>query len=295
MSIAPVIKDPKLLGESSRKLFVGSFKASVKKLLKKHNSKETAVPFFLDTACDFKDAQEEFFFIFGKIKAWKAHAKKTANEKMATRGFCYATAEGKTITIHLMPVAGKAKNKIDLIGKKLKTVISPGKICMVIDSGEFDENDPKFLALEESVEQMPDAPDEADEDQDEEDEAPSSSSPDAAPDSKQIPAELAKIKQLLVEYSKNKSPENLAKIEQIYQQFNQLISLFPGGIQKTAKEHELYKTVEKILENAKKAKPEEPKPNDAPSPQEAAQKEQMAKAMGEFKSLFAELGIAFEA
>ena len=142
MSVKPICPTPKELDSFTFKEFKGKYFKAIKKLAKKHNSQETAAPFFMNLEQKFKDQEKGFFMIFGKLAKWKAHAKQTAVKELGMRGLCYVTFDeaDKSLTLHLMPVAGKAKSKDALVAKGMKTVVNPSRCSVEIVQGEFSED-----------------------------------------------------------------------------------------------------------------------------------------------------------
>ena len=163
MSLQPICPNPQELGSLAFKVFKAKFIKSARKLAKKHNSADTAVPFFLNAKQKFSDDPEGFLLLFGKMAKWKAHSKMTAVKEPALRGLCYAAVNAETgaLTIYLMPVAGKLKSKPALIAKGLKTVAAPSKCQIEIVAGEFTED--MLDKAEAAVENMAEEPDTEDE------------------------------------------------------------------------------------------------------------------------------------
>jgi uncharacterized protein (DUF697 family) len=159
MSVKPIIDKPTSLATMTHKDFSTKFLKTMRKLAKKHNSQETAVPFYLELEAEFKASEKGFIFLAGKMNAWKKFAKENATKKEAVRGYCYITTDDKNwLLINVMPVAGKLKNKVKPVALALKKVVSVNKMGIEYVAGEFEDDDKRDAAIENMAEE-PDAPD----------------------------------------------------------------------------------------------------------------------------------------
>ena len=246
MSLAPFLKSPDLLARTSVKAFQADLYKHLRRLAKKHNSRETAVPFFMDTQAQMADDASAFFFTFGKIKAWKAHAKKAAAQSLALRGFCYASPdpESKCIAIFLLPVAGKAKAKEALLQKRLKAILPLSKARLHIVAGEFDEDSPEFQALEQAAETAPEEEiTELDQAQEAlQDELQNLQGPAPQPSRRDLRREVQELKKqgeaiftalapLVLDFKKQAKAETVAQIQSLVQRYQSLAKRMPLELQ----------------------------------------------------------------
>lgn len=158
MSVQPLCKKPSDLKSFKQSEFKGKFLKFLKKLAKKHDSFETATPFYLGTEVEFADGSG-FFMAAGKIKDWKKYAKDNASQN-GLRGVCYVTYDEaqKSLMLNLCPVAGALKNKATAIAKAMKTVVSASR-CQVVLDKEVTEKD--LDAREDATEKLEDVADDA--------------------------------------------------------------------------------------------------------------------------------------
>lgn len=164
MSVKPIIDKPTSLATMTYKDFSTKFLKTMRKLAKKHNSQETAVPFYLELEAEFKASEKGFIFLAGKMNAWKKFAKENATKKEAVRGYCYITADDKDwLLINVMPVAGKLKNKVKPVALALKKLVSVNKMGIEYVAGEFEDDDKRDAATENMAEEPdePNAPEDA--------------------------------------------------------------------------------------------------------------------------------------
>lgn len=155
MSIQPICKRPELLQKFSYKEFDSKFFKYVKKLAKKHNDFDSAVPCYLSLQENFADAENKFFLVFGKFSKWKIYAKQKAQTSPALYGICYITTEedGNAFIINVIPIKGKIKTKAIHISKALKGLISPSRckielIEMNITEEAYENIEAKTEAME---------------------------------------------------------------------------------------------------------------------------------------------------
>ncbi len=230
MSVKPLCKSPQELGNFTGKEYKAKFLKSVKKLAKKHTSQETAAPFFLDTEAKLKDGAG-FLLLFGKMNAWKKHAKDTAPKSEALRGYCFVTtAADGSLVLNLMPVAGKLKSKENIIQKELKKVIAVGKVQAAIVKGDFVDND----ALEAAAEAMEETPDSADDD----DETPETEASETAPSSATAPTAPAKEEA-------SKAPMTAQELANNFKGIGEQFKTVHGGVHNADDVKALFKTVAK--------------------------------------------------
>jgi uncharacterized protein CbrC (UPF0167 family) len=158
MSVKPIFGVPDLLAKALKKDFKAKFLKTMRKLSKKHNSQDTAVPFYLQTDAKYSDG-EGFLFLAGKMKPWEKFAKANAPKELALRGYCFITTDDKGwLLVNIMPVAGKLKSKETLISKMLKMIASASKIGIQFLPGDFKDN-PELDSKTEAMEETPDTPD----------------------------------------------------------------------------------------------------------------------------------------
>ena len=303
MSLVPLCPTPKELDKFSFKEFKSKFFKAVKKLAKKHNSPQTAAPFFLNLEQKYSDQASAFFMIFGKMAKWKGHAKERAVKEAAMRGACYVSYDevAKSLTLHLMPVAGKVKSKEALVIKGLKKVVSPSRCSIQLVEGEFSEE--MLNALEEATENMPETPDEEDneelEEENPENQSQSKENAKTPEQSKDPNAEAERMmqqgfglmKKQADAFQQAKTKDNFLALKKVFEQIQLMLPRLPKALQSLAQGHVLYKQVGQFMAQMEQQQPK-PEEEEVKQPQASEeQKKTYVEASAKLRSLFEQLGI----
>ena len=138
MSLKPIYKVADVKALSIKDIKAKLYKRFVL-LATKHNSPETAAPFFLQLNFPYLEEQG-LLLLFGKLNAWKPYVKEALKDKNTMRrGYCYVLSDdkGQPTTLVLNTTGGKAK--INLTLKQLKAITRK----FVIEIGADAEDDPK--------------------------------------------------------------------------------------------------------------------------------------------------------
>ena len=296
MAIAPLIKQPAELAKTSFAVTKGQLFKSLKKAAKKHNTRETAMPFFMQLDAKYSDTNEGLLLIFGKMGAWKKYAKDTAPKAEALRGFCFVSEDPETggFVLNLMPVAGKFKAKINALSKEVKKVIPPSKLQVEIVPGEFKDDDPELAKLEAAA-------DNAADDEGEEAEAPSASAEAQVAEAK-IPAAIgAGLKALAGDLAQVKAAKgNPLALRQVLQGIRAKVAGVEKGLAGLPAEvaaqvtgNQVFAAAKKLMDGA--AKPAEAAPAAAaPAGPDKAKLKEFRRLMAQMKQTYAGLGVTYK-
>jgi hypothetical protein len=154
MSVKPFCQ-PDKLQEVSIKTLKGKLYKLFCLLSAKHDTPETAAPFFLKVDHDYSD-DKGLLLVFGKINKWKPYIIKAIKDKNATRkGYCYVSCDEKGLPKKLILNTTAGKAKIGVIEKQLKALVGAK---FTIEIGPDTVEDPK---RDEAVEAMDDTPENA--------------------------------------------------------------------------------------------------------------------------------------
>ena len=314
MSLKPLIADPAQLKQTDAAQLKAELPGLARRMLKKHHSRETAIPFFMDLQAEYKGGQQQLLFLCGKLSAWKKHIKQRLSEAEALRGYCFieASEAGNGFVLQLMPTQGKAKKKIDKLQKALKQLISPAKLRVELVPGEFSEDDPALQALAEAADAAPEDPKER-----------AGAEPDPKvrrgaetpkPQAEKPSAEQAKlwaaiqqllprIKTALQAWPRAQAPERKGLLQQLAAAWKLLqgyLPRLPEAQRRQVEQHALYLALQQLMAKIPQnqgTKPEpapEPKPQPEPArPAQVEEENRFKTGMQRLTELFRQVQIQF--